>query len=87
MRWGVVVAGLAVALATVAIYPLKAVAPAVSLSVVYLPAVVLTDSPSTGLSSDDLRWLLERVPAEMMILRTAPEDTRRISAASLNGHF
>jgi two-component system sensor histidine kinase KdpD len=38
---GVPVAGLAVALATLAIYPLKTVAPAVSLSVVYLPAVLL----------------------------------------------
>lgn len=35
-----VAAALAVAVATVAIYPLKAVAPAVALSVVYLPAVL-----------------------------------------------
>jgi two-component system, OmpR family, sensor histidine kinase KdpD len=37
----VLVAALAVFAATVAIYPLKSVAPAVSLSVVYLPAVLL----------------------------------------------
>ena len=49
--------------------------------------VSVTDSPRAGLSSDDLRWLLERVPAEVLILRPAPEDTRRISAASLSGHF
>lgn len=49
--------------------------------------VSVTDSPRNGLSGDDLRWLLERVPAEIMILRPAPDDTRRISAASLNGHF
>lgn len=34
----------------------------------------------SGLAYDDLRWLLERVPAEILILRTAPEDTREISA-------
>jgi len=34
----------------------------------------------SGLGYDDLRWLLERVPAEILILRPAPEDTRRISA-------
>ncbi len=38
---GIAVAALAVALATAAIYPLKSLAPAVSLSVVYLPAVLL----------------------------------------------
>jgi two-component system, OmpR family, sensor histidine kinase KdpD len=38
---GVGLAAVAVALATAAIYPLKSVAPAVSLSVVYLPAVLL----------------------------------------------
>src|ERR1019366_2106130 len=41
LRVGVLVAVISVAAATAAIYPLKAVAPAVSLSVVYLPAVVL----------------------------------------------
>jgi hypothetical protein len=34
----------------------------------------------SGLGYEDLRWLLERVPAEILILRTAPEDERRISA-------
>lgn len=38
---GLVIASLSVVLATAAIYPLKAIAPAVSLSVVYLPAVLL----------------------------------------------
>jgi hypothetical protein len=46
-----------------------------------------TDSRRTGLSGEDLEWLLERVPAEVMILRPAPEDTRRISAAGVAGHF
>jgi two-component system sensor histidine kinase KdpD len=38
---GFVLAALAVAIATAVIYPLKSLAPAVSLSVVYLPAVLL----------------------------------------------
>ena len=38
---GVLLAALGVALATAIVYPLKQVAPAVSLSVVYLPAVLL----------------------------------------------
>jgi two-component system, OmpR family, sensor histidine kinase KdpD len=41
LRLGIAVAVGAVALATAAIYPLKAVAPVVSLSVVYLPAVLV----------------------------------------------
>ena len=44
-------------------------------------------SVRTGLTYDDLEWLLERVPAEVMILRPAPDDTRRISANGLAGHF
>jgi hypothetical protein len=43
------------------------------------------EDPHAGLSYDDLRWLLERVPAEILILRPAPEDRRRISANALNG--
>jgi nucleotide-binding universal stress UspA family protein len=49
--------------------------------------VSATDSPRVGLSGEDLEWLLERVPAEVMILRPAPEDVRRISANGLHGHF
>ena len=45
------------------------------------------EDPHVGLSYDDLRWLLDRVPAEILILRPAPEDTRRISADALGGHF
>jgi hypothetical protein len=45
------------------------------------------EDPRAGLSYDDLRWLLEQVPAEILILRPAPEDTRRISAAGVSGHF
>lgn len=49
--------------------------------------VSATDSPRTGLSAEDLEWLLDRVAAEVLILRPAPEDTRKISAAALSGHF
>jgi nucleotide-binding universal stress UspA family protein len=42
--------------------------------------VSATDSPRKGLTSGDLEWLLERVPAEVMILRPAPHDTRLIAA-------
>jgi nucleotide-binding universal stress UspA family protein len=38
------------------------------------------DQPA-GMSNEDLQWLLEKVPAEIMVLRPAPEDTRRIAAA------
>jgi two-component system sensor histidine kinase KdpD len=41
---GLTLAAVAVAVATAAIYPLKSVAPAVSLSVVYLPAVLLVSA-------------------------------------------
>jgi len=46
-----------------------------------------TDSPRTGLSQDDLAWLLGNVAAEILILRPAPDDARRISAHTLDGHF
>ncbi len=49
--------------------------------------VSATDSPRKGLTGDDLQWLLTRVPAEVMILRPAPADDRRISARALSGHF
>lgn len=49
--------------------------------------VSATDNSRTGLTTDDLRWLLEHVPAEVLILRPAPEDTRRVSATALHGHF
>ena len=43
------------------------------------------EDPRAGLGYEDLRWLLERVPAEIMILRPAPEDTRRISSSAAAG--
>ncbi len=39
-----------------------------------------------GLSGDDLVWLLERAPAEVMILRPGPEDQRMVvPAGDVNG--
>jgi nucleotide-binding universal stress UspA family protein len=46
-----------------------------------------TTNPRTGLSMRDLEWLLQRAPAEIMILRPAPTDERRISATAVTGHF
>jgi hypothetical protein len=49
--------------------------------------VSATDSPNKGLTADDLEWLLERVPAEILILRPAPQDTRQITPEAVAGHF
>ena len=40
-----------------------------------------------GLDNEDLEWLLDRVPAEVLILRPARDDERRITAEALQGHF
>jgi hypothetical protein len=45
------------------------------------------EDPRSGLGYEDLRWLLAKIPAEVMIMRPAPEDTRRISSGVLSGHF
>ncbi len=49
--------------------------------------VSATGDQQHGLSAEDLEWLLDRVPAEVMILRPSPEDTRRISVNGVRGHF
>lgn len=50
--------------------------------------VSASESRRHGLSGEDVQWLLERVPAEVMILRPAPDDTRSISAEGVvRGHF
>ena len=40
-----------------------------------------------GLSSEDLDWLLDRVSAEILILRPARDDERRITAEAVRGRF
>jgi nucleotide-binding universal stress UspA family protein len=37
----------------------------------------------SGLSGDDLVWLLEKAPAEVLILRPGPEDRRVVSVGAL----
>jgi hypothetical protein len=49
--------------------------------------VSATSNSRVGLSSDDLEWLLEKVLAEVMILRPDPEDRRALTADELAGHF
>jgi hypothetical protein len=49
--------------------------------------VSATSSSRVGLSSDDLEWLLEKVPAEVMILRPDPDDDRAVTAEAVAGHF
>lgn len=44
-------------------------------------------SSKNGLSPDDLEWLLDKVPAEVMILRPDPEDHRAVTADAVSGHF
>jgi hypothetical protein len=41
--------------------------------------VSATALPRSGFSGTDLVWLLEQAPAEVLILRPAPEDTRIVS--------
>jgi Universal stress protein family len=49
--------------------------------------VSATGNPRTGLSTRDIDWLLEEAPAEILILRPAPTDKRRISGEAVTGHF
>jgi hypothetical protein len=49
--------------------------------------VPATADARRGLSGDDLVWLLERAPAEVLILRPGAQDGERVSAASVAGHF
>jgi two-component system, OmpR family, sensor histidine kinase KdpD len=52
-----------------------------------LDIVSASANPRTGLTPDDLQWLIERVPAEVLILRPAPDDTRKLSGAGFTGHY
>jgi hypothetical protein len=49
--------------------------------------VPATTDPHVGLSGDDLVWLLEKAPAEVVILRPDPHDHLRVSGAGVRGHF
>jgi nucleotide-binding universal stress UspA family protein len=43
--------------------------------------VSATATGAAGLSGDDLVWLLDKAPAEVLILRPGPSDDRRVVAA------
>ena len=49
--------------------------------------VSATSNSSNGLSAEDLEWMLEKVPAEVLILRPDPEDHRKLTAEGVKGHF
>jgi hypothetical protein len=49
--------------------------------------VSVPEDPREGLTHDDLLWLIDRVPAEIMLLRPARDDLRRISAVGVNAHY
>lgn len=49
--------------------------------------VSATSNARVGLASEDLEWLLEKVPAEVMILRPDPADHRAVTANAVEGHF
>ena len=49
--------------------------------------VSATANSTKGLSAEDLEWMLEKVPAEVLILRPDPEDHRKLTAAGVKGHF
>jgi universal stress protein family protein len=49
--------------------------------------VSATSNGRKGLSADDLEWMLEKVPAEVLILRPDPEDHRALTGESVAGHF
>jgi hypothetical protein len=49
--------------------------------------VSATANASKGLSAEDLEWMLEKVPADVLILRPDPEDHRKLTAEGVAGHF
>ncbi len=44
-----------------------------------------TANEHESFSSDDIDWLLKRAPAEVLILRPAPDDHRTVAPTGLNG--
>jgi nucleotide-binding universal stress UspA family protein len=49
--------------------------------------VSVPEDERSGLTHDDLLWLIDRVPAEIMLLRPAQTDTRQISGAGVSRLF
>jgi hypothetical protein len=46
-----------------------------------------TENPRSGLTGDDLVWLLQRAPAEVLILRPGFSDRLRVTGEGVRGHF
>lgn len=46
-----------------------------------------TGDSNSGFTGEDIVWVLERAPAEVLILRPGPEDKRTVTQASVAGHF
>ena len=44
-------------------------------------------NPRSGLDGDDLVWLLQRAPAEVLILRPNASDRMRVTGDAVRGHF
>jgi nucleotide-binding universal stress UspA family protein len=40
-----------------------------------------------GFSQDEITWLLDSAPAEVLVLRPGPDDHRVITAGAVRGHF
>src|SRR5689334_4993002 len=49
--------------------------------------VSVPEDERSGLTHDDLMWLIDRVPAEIMLLRPARDDERRISTPLASSHL
>jgi hypothetical protein len=49
--------------------------------------VPTTGNPRQGLSGDDLVWLLQRAPAEILILRPNATDRVAVTGEVVHGHF
>ena len=49
--------------------------------------VSATGNPRSGLTSDDLVWLLQRAPAEVLILRPDFADRIRVTGQAVRGAF
>jgi hypothetical protein len=48
--------------------------------------VPATAQVTSGFSGEDLVWLLEKAPAEVLILRPGPEDRRYVTAGRNGSH-
>jgi nucleotide-binding universal stress UspA family protein len=52
----------------------------------HVDRVIVPATPGTGLTPQDIDWLLHEVPAEVLILRPDPRDHRALTAGAAAGH-